>query len=117
MTYKGSCHCGAVKFSFTLATPLEESEVTKCNCSMCSRNGYLLVYPKGSDVALDHAEDAVTEYRFNTKQFPHYFCSTCGSSVYAKGPEAANIVAVNVRVVEGVDIENLKLKPMNGKDY
>jgi hypothetical protein len=60
MTYKASCHCGAVKFSFTLETPLEESEVAKCNCSMCSRNGYLLVYPKGSDVVFDHAEDAVT---------------------------------------------------------
>jgi hypothetical protein len=60
MTYKGSCHCGAVKFSFTLETPLEDSDVVKCNCSMCTRNGYLLVYPKGSDMTFDHAEDAVT---------------------------------------------------------
>ncbi|KAL2801908.1 Mss4-like protein [Aspergillus granulosus] len=117
MTYKGSCHCGAVKFSFTLERPIEETEVVSCNCTMCTVNGYLLVYPKESDIAFNHASDAVTEYRFNKKQFPHYFCSTCGSSVYAKGPETTDIMAVNVRAVEGIDLESLKLKHLNGKDY
>ncbi|KAL2866933.1 GFA family protein [Aspergillus lucknowensis] len=116
MTYKGSCHCGAVKFTFTLEPPIEEQEVVSCNCSMCLRNGYLLVYAKASDVTLDFPEDAVKSYKFNTKQYPHYFCTTCGSSVFAKGPEASNVMAVNVRVVEGVDIDKLKLKRVNGKD-
>ena len=39
-TYKGQCHCGANKFTLTLAVPIEEvPSVMSCNCSICQRNG------------------------------------------------------------------------------
>ncbi|KAL2832511.1 Mss4-like protein [Aspergillus cavernicola] len=114
-SYQGICHCGTVKFSFTLPTPITEMEVVRCNCSICTQNGYLMVYPKPSEISFDHPEDAVTAYRFASKKFPHYFCATCGSSLYARGPEETGLVAVNVRAVEGVDLETLKLKAMDGR--
>lgn len=33
--YNGNCHCGAV--AYTLLSPEKISEVTDCNCSICSR--------------------------------------------------------------------------------
>lgn len=42
-TYEGGCHCGYISFSATLSPPLPEYEVLNCNCSMCTRAGYLLV--------------------------------------------------------------------------
>lgn len=44
-TYKASCHCGAFAYDVTTA-PLnhEGTEVVRCNCSICTRNGYLLIY-------------------------------------------------------------------------
>jgi hypothetical protein len=44
-TYKASCHCGA--FAYDVTTPSlnsESTEVVRCNCSICTRNGYLLIY-------------------------------------------------------------------------
>ena len=39
MTWRGGgCHCGAVRFE--VQTP-DTIEVEDCNCSMCSRTGYL----------------------------------------------------------------------------
>lgn len=42
-TYKAGCHCGYIKFSVTLTPPLPQTEVLNCNCSACTRFGYLLV--------------------------------------------------------------------------
>ena len=38
MKYRGSCHCG--KIAFEVEGTLEQ--VMECNCSLCSRRGYLL---------------------------------------------------------------------------
>lgn len=32
MNYKGSCHCGAATFSFSLPADIYETEVLSCNC-------------------------------------------------------------------------------------
>jgi hypothetical protein len=32
-------------------------EVTECNCSICSRNGYLLIYVKDSDVVFENGTE------------------------------------------------------------
>ncbi|KAL5045944.1 hypothetical protein BDW71DRAFT_183091 [Aspergillus fruticulosus] len=114
-TYQGGCHCGTAKFTFTLPASLDELEVVNCNCSICTKNGYLMIYPKASDMKYEHSEDAVMEYRFASKQFPHYFCKTCGSSLYAKGPEGSDMMAVNARTIEGVEIDKLKLKKVDGR--
>jgi hypothetical protein len=42
-TYKAGCHCGYIKFSVTLTPPLPQTKVLNCNCSACTRFGYLLV--------------------------------------------------------------------------
>ncbi|KAL4918724.1 Mss4-like protein [Aspergillus aurantiobrunneus] len=115
MAYQGSCHCGNAKFTFSLPVPLEDTEVVNCNCSICSKNGYLMVYPKLSQVTFHHSDDAVTAYRWASKQFPHYFCATCGTSLYAVGPKGSDMMAVNARTIEGVELEKLKLKAVDGK--
>ena len=43
MNYKGSCHCGAVKFE--VEAP-EDIDVDECNCSICAKSGFLhLIVP------------------------------------------------------------------------
>jgi hypothetical protein len=42
--HSGGCHCGQVRFEVTAPARLSVSE---CNCSMCSKAGYLhLIVPK-----------------------------------------------------------------------
>ncbi len=42
-TYEAGCHCGYIRFSVTLTPALPEIKVMNCNCSACTRFGYLLV--------------------------------------------------------------------------
>jgi hypothetical protein len=81
-TYEAGCHCGTVKYSVTLSPPLTEQKVVSCNCSICSRNGYLFVYPLREHFRLKSGEDALKSYSFGPKRVLHKFCTKCGSSVF-----------------------------------
>ncbi|KAF3981806.1 MAG: GFA family protein [Methylococcales symbiont of Hymedesmia sp. n. MRB-2018] len=75
MIYKGSCHCGAVQFE--VAAPIKIT-CQDCNCSICSKSGYLhLIVPK-SKFKLLQGKDNLTTYTFKTAQAKHKFCKTCG---------------------------------------
>lgn len=37
--YSGGCHCGAVRIE--VRVPLSNHSVLDCNCSMCSKKGFL----------------------------------------------------------------------------
>lgn len=113
-THNGSCHCGAVTFTIT-------GEITSglaCNCSYCSRKGTLLAFFPASQFELLSGEDNLTEYRFNKKVISHLFCKICGVQGFGKGtaPDGSATVAINVRCLEGIDLETLPITPYNGKD-
>ena len=59
-THEGNCHCGAVRFTITLTPPLPEQNVSSCDCSICTRNGYLLVYPLDKDVTWHQGYEGLT---------------------------------------------------------
>ena len=75
MIYSGGCHCGAVKFEVTAPA---EVEIEDCNCSICSKTGFLhLIVPK-SQFQLLQGEAQLQSYQFNTRVAQHYFCKICG---------------------------------------
>ena len=65
MTYKGSCHCGQITFEVegTFDTAIE------CNCSHCSRKGYLLWFVPCSQFTLQSPEAAIGVYTSIKRQF------------------------------------------------
>jgi hypothetical protein len=75
---KANCHCGRVTF---VAPPLTVHEVNSCNCSICTRNGFLGVYPERKDVIFHTGYDHLSTYRFGKKRVSHKFCPSCGSSI------------------------------------
>ncbi|EHA21636.1 hypothetical protein ASPNIDRAFT_225693 [Aspergillus niger ATCC 1015] len=96
--HQGSCHCGAVRFRFSLSPPLSEYPVVNCNCSICSKNGYLLVYPSLRDFTLESGDERTRTHQFGRRQAKHEFCGTCGSSCFIRlvAEDAPPIIAVNV---------------------
>ena len=94
MKLTGGCHCGAVRFSVDAETPLT---LLDCNCSICTKTGYLhLIAPRQAFRLLSGA-DAQTEYRFGTKAARHFFCAACGvKSVYVprSHPDSYSVNAV-----------------------
>jgi len=75
MIHKGGCHCGAVRFEVEAPADLQ---VTECNCSICSRSGYLHLIVTKQDFRLISGADALTTYSFDTHEARHLFCRTCG---------------------------------------
>ena len=75
MLYRGSCHCGAVTFTVE-APPNIECEI--CNCSICSKSGFLHFIVPLSKFTLLSGEQDLTTYTFNTGVAKHHFCKHCG---------------------------------------
>ena len=71
--YRGSCHCGAVRFRVQAPASVE---VERCNCSICSKSGYLPLIVPASRFTLEQGEDALHCYQFNTRVARHFFVLT-----------------------------------------
>ncbi|MCJ1283673.1 hypothetical protein MMC26_003004 [Xylographa opegraphella] len=101
-TYCGNCHCAAFKFSLTVP---KITSVQTCNCSICSKKGYLWVYPRKEAFTIERGEDALAEYHSASKAFTHKFCPTCGTPVMAVGMiNGTEMIAVNVRTLRDFDV-------------
>ncbi|MBX3620839.1 MAG: GFA family protein [Rhizobacter sp.] len=113
MKYNASCHCGKVAFEV-------EGELTSamaCNCSICQRKGSLLWFVPRPSVHLLSPEDAASTYEFNKHLIKHRFCPRCGIHPYAEGtdPKGNPMVAVNVRCIEGIDLDTVKVTHFDGR--
>lgn len=78
--YEANCHCGDIKYKIKLPS-LDTHQVNSCNCSICTKNGYFLVYPSPDEVVWHLGYDKLKSYRFGRKTFDHKFCPKCGSSI------------------------------------
>ncbi|KAL5476700.1 hypothetical protein ACEPAI_2886 [Sanghuangporus weigelae] len=107
-TFKGSCHCGKVTFEFD-HPPLEVQIPISCNCSYCSRVGALYIY--GPESTLRITGDEPTGFISKSAKVHHRFCPSCGIKVYWTGLGRAS---ANVRTLEDVDIEKLKIEKFDG---
>jgi hypothetical protein len=110
-TYHGSCHCGDVSYD----VQLDLGEVVECNCSMCARAGTMLAFTGEGQFQLKSGADSLSDYQFAKKNIHHLFCRRCGVKSFArgKGPNGP-MVAINVRCLEGVDLDSLKVKHFDG---
>jgi len=113
MSFEGSCHCGAVRF--TVDAPVPQSAIS-CNCSHCRRKGFLLTFVPANLFRLVTGEDDLRSYRFNTHRIEHRFCTTCGTQAFAcgTGPDGSETRAINLRCVPEVDLDSLRLQPFDG---
>ncbi|MGA9853246.1 MAG: GFA family protein [Gammaproteobacteria bacterium] len=113
MLYKGSCHCRKIAYE----VEGDIGEVTQCNCSICSRRGYLMWFVPRDKLHLKTPESNMRHYTFNKHHIKHYFCPTCGCAPFGMGKDKAGneTVAVNVRCLEGVGIETLKVNHFDGR--
>jgi hypothetical protein len=122
--YPASCHCGLIRYTVTLSLPLTDPDawVTECNCSICSRNGYLNVYVQSECIDFHSIgglnDRAVEKYHFGRSRIQHYFCGKCGSSLMCESVEPGfyeGVKAVNVRMFEGLDVKTVQKREVDGR--
>jgi hypothetical protein len=92
--------------------------VIACNCSMCGRAGTLLTFVPANQFTVKFGGEALTDYEFNKHVIHHLFCSTCGIKSFARGVgrDGSEQIAVNVRCLDGVDVDGLNVQKFNGRD-
>lgn len=114
-THTGGCHCGRVRFE--IEADLEQAEILDCNCTICTKKGFLHLIVAPERFRLLSGEEGLAEYRFNTKQAVHRFCETCGIHPFYTPRSHPDDVDVNVRALDGVDISRLDITPFDGRNW
>jgi hypothetical protein len=109
-TYRGSCHCGAIRYQAT--GELEDLEV--CNCSICVRTGYVHWSIDPADFRLETPWSQIATYRFGTGSAKHHFCRVCGISAFRISRSEPEKITVNVRCLEGVELGSLEVGHFDG---
>jgi hypothetical protein len=113
MIYRGSCHCERNLFE----VDGELTQAVECNCSHCSRKGYLLWFVPRESFRLETPETHLAAYTFNKHVIQHYFCRHCGCAPFGLGvaPSGVPTAAINVRCLEGIDLQALPRMPFDGR--
>jgi hypothetical protein len=111
--HTGGCHCKAVRYE----VEADISSVMECNCSHCQIKGLLLTFAPQEKFKLISGEDNLGEYQFYKHRIHHLFCKTCGVQSFARGtgPKGEKMAAINVRAIDGIDLDALEHKPFNGR--
>ena len=113
MKYQGSCHCGAV--TFEIEAP-ETIECQDCNCSICSKAGFLHLILPLSKFKLLSGQDNLTTYTFNTGVAKHSFCSRCGVKPFYTPRSNPDGIDINVRCLDPVP-SNLVVEKFDGQNW
>lgn len=128
MTAIAKCHCGATQISLA-AAPTEASE---CNCTYCRRTGALWAYLDPADLPVEASN---TQIYSATGLNDHHFCGNCGCNTHGFSPDWASHYnmdgtpkegvqsgsvptakrgAVNVRMIDGLDLDGLTINRLDG---
>lgn len=110
---RGGCHCGRIRFE----ADGEPTEVLVCNCSICTMKGYLHWFVPRTQFRLLSARATVATYTFNTGAARHHFCPECGVAPFYLPRSHPQAFDVNVRCLDGVDIDALETVRFDGKNW
>jgi len=122
-TYQGSCHCGAVRFVVEVEHAIDHVRV--CDCSICVRRGALNYRVPSPALRLSTPWEALSCYRWGSRTATDYFCPTCGILPFRRpsAPSPAEAAAgmarfdgwaVNVRCLDGIDLDALPVRRIFG---
>ena len=113
-THTGGCHCGRVRFEVIAPAKLE---VADCNCSICSKYGYLHLIVPADRFKLLSGRESLSTYSFNTHVAKHFFCSTCGVKSFYIPRSHPDGISVNARCLDSDTIESMSVTPFDGQDW
>ena len=114
-TYRGACHCGAVRFEaeLDLAQP-----TFRCNCTICRRTRFWAAVARPDRFRVMSGNAQLTHYLFGSKRNEHHFCRHCGVRPFGVGNDTpiGKMIGVNLGCLEDVSDEDLAKVPVTYVD-
>lgn len=125
-----SCHCGATKLQAELP-----NEAKQCNCSFCARTGAVWGYYQPDEIVFVSQDEDRTYSASGMNR--HHFCGRCGMQTWGDSPNWASaynadgspkegvvagsipeqrVYAINLRLVDGLDLSTLHVEQMDGRN-
>lgn len=110
--YKGSCHCGAIKFEIDA----DITELTTCDCSICTKKNAIMTKVHESNFTLVSNRNSLSEYRWNMKVARHYFCSTCGIYTFHRKRAQPDCYGINIFCIDDFDPSETDILKTEGEN-
>jgi hypothetical protein len=130
-TYRGSCHCGAVRFEceLDLAPPGQRSppelpgvwwtSTFRCNCTSCFKTRFWKGFVRARDFRLVEGRAALVDYQYGGRSVHHTFCRHCGVHPFANASleqMGGDFYAVNIACLDDTTPEELARAPITYED-
>jgi hypothetical protein len=112
--HRGGCHCGRVRFEVDAPARIE---ATECNCSICSKSGFLHLLVSRDEFRLLQGEDSLATYTFNTGVAKHFFCRHCGVKSYYIPRSHPDGISVNVRCLDADTVASVNVTAFDGRNW
>lgn len=109
------CHCGEVG----IALPRRPEEITRCNCSLCRKTGFLGIYYRPEEVAVTGAVDPYVRSDLDEACLTTWHCRRCGCITHwtGLGAYAAGRMGVNARLLDEAWVEDIPVKDVDGASW
>ncbi len=111
--YSGGCHCGSVRFQ----VEVKEYKAIDCNCSICTKKGFLHLIVSPEQFLLLSGKEYLTNYTFNTNTAKHTFCRVCGIHSFYTPRSHPNKIDVNVRCLDGNILADFQIESFDGRNW
>lgn len=112
--HTGGCHCGAIRYE--VEAP-DSVVVQECNCSICSKAGYLHLIVSAESFHLTSGQEHLTTYTFDSGEAKHLFCNVCGIKSFYIPRSNPDGISVNLRCIDDGTITEVIVEQFDGKNW